>query len=180
MAERAVDRVVEAEADVLSLSPARCRTSRTGLPGATAGFDRYRAQAVAALVRGWEISSEAAGHLVDTHGTDHVRVLAQARNDPELLEPVVPGSPVLLAEAAFAAEAEMAMGLEDFMRRRSNLMLFSSEAGCDASERVASILGRTLGWGEQEIGAQVEAYRMAVERMMAFRGDQADPGRSGP
>ena len=180
MAESAVDRVVEAEAGVLSRSPAGCRTSRAPLPGATARFDRYRAQAVAALVRGWDISNEAAGHLVDTHGTDHVRVLAQARNDPELLEPVVPGSHVLLAEAAFAAEAEMVVSLEDFMRRRSDLMLFSPEAGCAAAERIASILGRTLGWGEHEVGEQVETYRGVVERMMAFRHDQTDPARSHP
>jgi glycerol-3-phosphate dehydrogenase len=179
MAERAVDRVVEAEAGLLSQSPAGCRTARAPLPGATARFDRYRTQAVAALVRGWDISDEAAGHLVDTHGTDHVRVLAQARKAPELLDPVVPGSPVLLAEAAFAAESEMAMTLEDFMRRRSDLMLFSSDAGRAASERIAAVLGRTLGWGEHEIGEQVETYRTAVEQMMAFR-DQADPARTGP
>jgi len=180
MAERAVDRVAGAEAGVLSQSPADCRTSRVALPGATARFDRYRAQAVGSLVRGWDISDEAAGHLVDTHGTDHVRVLAQARNDPELLEPVVPGSPVLLAEAAFAAEAEMAMNLEDFMRRRSDLMLFSPEAGCAASERIAAILGRTLAWGDHEVGEQVETYQRAVERMMAFRQDHTDPARPGP
>jgi glycerol-3-phosphate dehydrogenase len=179
MAERAVDRVVEAEAGRLSGSPAGCRTARSPLPGATARFDRYRRQAVEALVGGWDISEEAAGHLVDTHGTDHVRVLAQARNEPELLEPVVPGSPVLLAEAAFAAEAEMAVSLEDFMRRRSDLMLFSSEAGGAASERIAAVLGRTLGWGDHEIGEQVETYRTAVEQMMAFR-DQPDPARTGP
>jgi glycerol-3-phosphate dehydrogenase len=179
MAERAVNRVVEAEAGLLSQSPAGCRTARAPLPGATARFDRYRAQAVEALVRGWDISDEAAGRLVDTHGTDHVRVLAQARKDPELLEPVVPGSPVLLAEAAFAAEAEMAVSLEDFMRRRSDLMLFSSDAGRAASGQIAAVLGRTLGWDKHEIGEQVETYRSAVEQMMAFRRDQADPARTG-
>ena len=179
MAERAVDRVVEAEAGVLSQSPSGCRTARAPLPGATARFDRYRAQAVSALVRGWDISEEAAGHLVDTHGTDHVRVLAQARNEPELLEPVVPGSAALLAEAAFAAESEMAVTLEDFMRRRSDLMLFSSNAGRAASERIAAVLGRTLGWNEHEVGEQMETYRTAVEQMMAFR-DQPDPARTAP
>ncbi len=179
MAERVVDRVAEAEAGVLSRSPARCRTSRARLPGATAQFDRYRAQAVAALERGWDIAGEAAGHLVDAHGTDHVRVLAEAGKDRELLEPVVPGSPVLLAEAAFAAESEMAITLEDFMRRRSDLMLFSPEAGYAAAERIASVLGRTLGWSEREAGEQVEAYRGAVESMMAFRREQADPVQPG-
>ncbi len=180
MAERAVDRVVEAESAVFTLSPARCQTSRVRLPGAISGFDRYRAQAVAALARGWGISSESAGYLIDTHGTDHVGVLAEARKDPGLLEAVVPGSPVLLAEAAFAAEAEMAVTLEDFMRRRSDLMLFSPEAGGAGAERVASVLGRTLGWGEDEAGEQAEAYRRAAESMMAFRRDQTDPVRPPP
>ncbi|HEY5625982.1 MAG TPA: glycerol-3-phosphate dehydrogenase/oxidase [Dehalococcoidia bacterium] len=177
MAERVVDRVAEAETGVRSRSPGRCRTSRAFLPGATAHFDRYRAKAVAALTGGWDISGEAAGHLVDTHGTDHVRVLAAARNDADLLEPIVPGSSALLAEAAFAAEAEMAVSLEDFMRRRSDLMLFSQEAGGTAAERVAAVLGRTLGWSEREAGEQVEAYRGAVGRMMAFRSDQPDAVR---
>ena len=179
MAESVVDRVVESEADALSSKPAASRTSRARLPGATARFDRYRVQAVAALVRSWEISNEAAAHLVDTRGTDHVRVLAQARKDPELLEAVVPGSEVLLAEAAFAAEAEMVVTLEDFMRRRSDLMLFSPQAGSAAAERIASILGSKLGWSGQEAREQVEAYRGAVESMMAFRSDQPDPVRPG-
>ncbi len=74
----------------------------------------------------------------------------------------------------------MVVSLEDFMRRRSDLMLFSSEAGCAASERIAAVLGRTLGWGEHEVGEQVVAYRGAVERMMAFRRDQTAPARPGP
>jgi glycerol-3-phosphate dehydrogenase len=177
MAERAVDRVIEAEAGALSQGPGRCRTSRTALPGAAANFGRYRAQAITALARGWDISDKAAEHLVDTHGTDHVRVLAQAQKDPELLEPAVPGLPVLLAEAAFAAEAEMALSLEDFMRRRSDLMLFSPEAGSAAAARIASVLGRRLGWDKHGVTEQVEAYQQAVERMMAFRRDQAEPVR---
>ncbi|HEY5640631.1 MAG TPA: glycerol-3-phosphate dehydrogenase/oxidase [Dehalococcoidia bacterium] len=180
MAERAVDHVAEAEARVFSRKPARCRTQRTRLPGATAGFDQYRAQAVAALARGGEISSESAEHLVGTHGTGHPQVLAQARNEPELLEPVVAGSPVLLAEAAFAAEAEMALTLEDFMRRRSDLMLFSPDAGGASAGRVAAVLGRSLGWSEGEVEEQAEAYRGAVERMTAFRRDQTDPVRPAP
>lgn len=180
MAERAADRVIEAEAGALSQRPGRCRTSRTALPGATANFGRYRSRAVTALARGWDISDEAAEHLVDTHGTDHVRVLAQAQKNPELLEPVVAGSPVLLADAAFAAEEEAAVSLEDFMRRRSDLMLFSPEAGSAAAERIASVLGRRLGWAEHEVAEQLEAYQGAVARMMAFRRDQAEPVRPHP
>jgi glycerol-3-phosphate dehydrogenase len=169
MAEHTVDAVSERESASLSRRPVRCRTSRVRLPGATADFERYRAKATAALERAWDISPEAAQHLVDTYGTDHVRVLAEARDDSGLLDPVGPDSPSLLAEAAFAAREEMALTLEDFMRRRSDLMQFSSDAGLTAAERIAPVLKQALGWDDGEAIKQVAHYRRAAERMMSFR-----------
>jgi glycerol-3-phosphate dehydrogenase len=169
MAADLLDHVVEREASRLSRRPARCRTTRTPLPGATADFDRYRVEAAAAVSRGWGLTEESALHLVDTYGTDHVRVLGRAAREPELLEPVVDGSPILRAEVAYAASAEMAVTLEDFMRRRSDLMLFGPDCGPDAAEAVAAVLESALTWDRQEKRRQLSAYGEAVARMTAFR-----------
>ncbi len=173
MAEDLVDHVVEKEGSRLSRRPARCRTARTPLPGATADFARYREEAVSALSRGWGLTEESARHLVDTYGTDHVRVLGQAVREPGLLEPVVDGSPVLRAEVAHAASEEMAVTLKDFMRRRSDLMLFGPDNAVGAAETVADVLDSTLMWSRLERRRQVSAYREAVARMTSFR---APPG----
>jgi len=170
MAEDLVDRVIEKEVSRLSRRATRCRTARTPLPGATADFDRYRVEAASALKRGWGLTEESAQHLVDTYGTDHVRVLGRAAREPDLLEPIADGSPVLRAEVAYAASEEMAVTLEDFMRRRSELMLFGPDGASGAAEAAAGVLDSTLLWGRLETRRQLSAYRKAVARMTAFRG----------
>ena len=175
-----VHRVIEKEVSRLSRRATRCRTARTPLPGATADFDRYRVEAASALKRGWGLTEESAQHLVDTYGTDHVRVLGRAAREPDLLEPIADGSPVLRAEVAYAASEEMAVTLEDFMRRRSELMLFGPDGALGAAEAAAGVLGSTLLWGRLETRRQLSAYRRAVARMMAFRargGAAAGPDR---
>jgi glycerol-3-phosphate dehydrogenase len=182
MAEDLVDRVIEKEVSRLSRRPARCRTARTPLPGATADFDRYRVEAASALKRGWGLTEESAQHLVDTYGTDHVLVLGRAAREPDLLEPIADGSPVLRAEVAYAASEEMAVTLEDFMRRRSELMLFGPDGALGAAEAAAEdaagVLESTLTWDRPEKRRQLSAYRTAVARMMAFRARRGAPAGS--
>ena len=92
-----------------------------------------------------------------------------AAREPDLLEPIADGSPVLRAEVAYAASEEMAVTLEDFMRRRSELMLFGPDGALAAAEAVAGVLESTLTWDRPEKRRQLSAYRTAATRMMAFR-----------
>ena len=177
MAADLVDHVVEKEASRLSRRPTRCRTARAPLPGAAADFGRYRLEAASAIKRGWGLSEASALHLVDTYGTDHVRVLGRAAREPELLEPVVEGSPILRAEAAYAASDEITVTLEDFMRRRSDLMLFGPDDAAGAAEAVAGVLDSALAWGRPERRRQLSAYQDAVARMTAFRSPPGGEGR---
>ena len=74
-----------------------------------------------------------------------------------------------LGVAAYAVEHEMALTLEDFMSRRSGLMLFGG--GDDAAVSAAGVMGRALAWDEAETERQLEAYRASVADMLAFKGD---------
>lgn len=169
MAEHIVSQVVEREGERFSVRPRRSRTARAPLPGATADFKSYRRSAVAALGGGWGMTEEEANRLVDTYGTEHVRALAPAARDTALLEPLAEGSPVLAVEAVNAAEQEMAVTLEDFMRRRTDLMLFGEGGSLDAAAAAARHMGRALGWDGEETERQLASYLEAVSRMMAFR-----------
>jgi glycerol-3-phosphate dehydrogenase len=62
----------------------------------------------------------------------------------------------------------MALTLEDFMLRRTELMLFDRGHGLDASEETARLMGGVLGWDGRERRRQVELYKKAVARMTAF------------
>jgi glycerol-3-phosphate dehydrogenase len=170
MAEDLVNRVVRHLAQRLARPKPRCQTASIALPGGDLdGFERYREAAAAPLEETWGLSRQAAYHLVETYGTEYVRVLAYARQSPDLLKPLAPEVPVIAAEAIYAVEEEMALTLEDFMVRRTDLMLFEPQHGLEAAGRAAELMGQALGWTPQQRNEQVERYREAVAAMIAFR-----------
>jgi len=170
MAEDLVDGVVRQEARRLGGARPPCRTASTTLPGGDLDrFERYREATAAALEEGWGLSRQAAYHLPDTYGTEYLKVLAYARHSPDLLRPLAPDVPVLAAEAIYAVEEEMALTLEDFMARRTDLMLFEPQHGLEAAGRAADLMGEALGWGRRQRHEQIERYREAVAAMTAFR-----------
>jgi len=169
MAESLLSRVIEKEGPRLGWQTKPCRTAETPLFGGNIdGFDRYALSAASALAGGWNVSMDSAQRLVRTYGTEHVRLLGVARRDATLLQPLAEGCPVLRVEAVYAAEQEMAMTLQDFMERRTELMLFDPQHGLDGAEQAANLMGDVLGWSKQERQRQVALYREAVTRMTAF------------
>ncbi len=176
MAEDLVDRVLQQEATRLGGVTPPCRTASTPLPGGDLDrFERYRGAAATALEEAWGLSQATAHHLVDSYGTEYVKVLAYARRDPDLLRPLTPEVPVLAAEAVYAVEEEMALTLEDFMGRRTDLMLFERRHGLQAAEHAAALMGEALGWKRRQRNEQVERYRQAVAAMTAFRSEAKQP-----
>jgi glycerol-3-phosphate dehydrogenase len=172
MAEHLLDHVIEREGDRLPMQPAACRTTREPLlEGDASEFDRLVTLAVPELQEIWGLAEDAARRLVEVYGSEHARLLAHADGRPGLLTPLAPGCPVLAVETAYAAHDEMALTLEDFMRRRSGLTLFGDNGGLTVATAAARVMAQTLGWGPEETQRQLTAYRATVERMFAFRQD---------
>ncbi len=63
----------------------------------------------------------------------------------------------------------MALTLEDFMSRRSGLMLFGG--GDDAAVSAARVMGDALAWSGDEVAGQLASYRARVADMFSFKGD---------
>jgi glycerol-3-phosphate dehydrogenase len=169
MAQDLLDRLVAAEGRQLGWSPRPCCTAELPLPGGDVqGFDTYAEGAVAALEEGWGLSPAVASRLVRTYGTEHAKILAYGLRDKGLLQPLKSGTAVLRAEAVYAAEEEMAVTLEDFLARRTDLMLFDGGRGLDVAPLVARLVGSVLGWGWRARREQLRRYREAVATMIAF------------
>jgi len=105
-------------------------------------------------------------HLEQCYGAAHRQVLALMAAEPTLATRVVPDQPVVLAQIAYAARAEMAVRLADVVMRRTPLYL------SDALDRMAltacaATLARELRWSTKETGAQVDE---AARQLAAFRG----------
>jgi len=105
-------------------------------------------------------------HLEQCYGAAHRHVLALMAAEPALATQVVPDQPVILAQVAYAARAEMAVRLSDVVLRRTQLYL-SLALDRPALTACAATLARELRWGTKETGAQVDE---AARQLAAFRG----------
>ena len=105
-------------------------------------------------------------HLEQCYGAAHRHVLALMAAEPSLATQVVPDLPVILAQVAYAARAEMAVRLADVVMRRTQLYL-SLALDRPALTACAATLARELRWSTKETGAQVDE---AARQLAAFRG----------
>ena len=105
-------------------------------------------------------------HLEQCYGAAHRHVLALAAAEPALGARVVADLPVVLAQVAYAARAEMAVRLADVVMRRTPLYL-SRALDRPALTACAATLARELRWSTKETGAQVDE---AARELAAFRG----------
>jgi glycerol-3-phosphate dehydrogenase len=77
-----------------------------------------------------------------------------------------------VAEVEHAVRQEMALELDDVLRRRSRVGMFRTAEACAAAADVAAIMGRALGWNAEKIERDVVAFRHERFReLLAARGD---------
>jgi glycerol-3-phosphate dehydrogenase len=147
MARMAVDRLVERDN-----RDAPCRTHEIPLGYAVLPDDLPRVEGV---------PDHAYGALAGRYGHAAHDVLRVAAEHGELAQPIVPGLPDLLAEAAHAARKEQVTSVADVLFRRTRLALLAArelERDRQRVRRVAEAAGRELGWDERRIDAEVDAF----------------------
>jgi len=84
------------------------------------------------------ISSATAAHLARFHGSEAFDLLAPAREDPGLLEPLAAGAPEIAAQVRWAREQEWALTADDVLARRTTLAALGR--GDEARTRVEGLL----------------------------------------
>jgi glycerol-3-phosphate dehydrogenase len=94
-----------------------------------------------------------------SYGSDAPEIQALLRAEPELASPIAPGHAVTQGEVVWCARNEMARTVEDFLSRRSRLLVLDARASMEAAPAVARLLARELGRDEAWQRSQVGAYR---------------------
>ena len=149
MAKMTVDRLVERDG-----RDAPCRTGEIPLGMPVDANELTRVEGV---------GEEAYEQLAGRYGFAAHDVLATAAERGELAQPMLPGLPDLLAEAAFSARREQARTVGDVLLRRTRLGLTAARRLCapgeQAPERVARALGAELGWDAGRCAAEAERFR---------------------
>ena len=171
MAEGLLDEILDRFGDRLGRDFSECQTAKMPLYGGDiADFEQYVASELKGLGDRWGLSPDMVERLVHHYGTDYLKILSLGLIDGELLRPLSSETIVLKAEVIYAVEDEMAMCLEDFMARRTELKHFDLSRGTGVAKEVARLMGMRLQWDEAEKERQLGAYRAAVAKMMEFRG----------
>lgn len=98
-------------------------------------------------------------HLARAYGQDARSIFELTRSHSELGDRLIPGLPYIKAEVLYAMRREMALTLTDVLSRRTRLVWEDAEHALPVAESVAQLMARELGWPEQEIAAQLAAYR---------------------
>jgi glycerol-3-phosphate dehydrogenase len=167
MAKMTVDRLVEREG-----RDAPCRTGEIplGMP-----VDEQE------LARVEGVGEDAYAQLAGRYGFAAHDVLATAAERGELAQPILPGMPDLLAEAAFSARREQARSVADVLLRRTRLGLTAARRLCapgeQAPERVARALGAELGWDGERCAREADRFRAdaAAEGLVVGSGTAVGP-----
>jgi glycerol-3-phosphate dehydrogenase len=168
MAEDTISRVQQA----LGVSPTESLTRNHVLYGGEGFTDDYSEK----LGQQHGLSEATACHLAAKFGTAAEKVLAVARENTKLLQPIIAGFPALQAEVVYAVRYEMAATIEDVLARRIGMQLHSWCDAMDAAPVVGSLMAAELHWDETSASEAVHLYVEKITHLL----DSAGLSRKGP
>ncbi len=102
------------------------------------------------------IDQESSTWLIRRHGKRVVEVLHMVADKAGLTERITPALPFIFADLLFCARTEMALHLDDLLRRRMPLLIL---AKLDESvlRRLAEAVAPAMGWDEAAINREIKA-----------------------
>jgi glycerol-3-phosphate dehydrogenase len=112
------------------------------------------------------MDAAAADHLARAYGTEALTILESIEKDASLGRRLVESQPYLWAEIPHAVGAEMALTLEDVLRRRLHLFYDVEDGGMSVAREVAERMAGEpgVGWDADRVENEVASYEEAVAR----------------
>lgn len=102
------------------------------------------------------IDAQSAKWLIRRHGKRVTEILKEIKSNPELAKRITPAAPFIVADLLFSARNEMAVHLDDLLRRRMPLIILN-KFGENELYRLATLVSAELGWDEARISHEVAA-----------------------
>ena len=129
------------------------------------GAEGYHAMVngIEKLAERWQLPVWRMQRLLDRYGSLTDELLTLASEDPSLLEPLDGAEEYLRVEIAYAASHEGAMHLDDILARRTRISIETPDRGTESAESAARLVAPYLGWDEERIANEVQAYSARVE-----------------
>src|SRR5271157_738245 len=120
-------------------------------------LDPLMDEEVVEIAQAGAVSQESARGIVEWHGRQAMDIARQALVSPELRAPICPHTSHIIAEVVQAYRNEFAVTMADALLRRVPVALGPCwSASC--SREAALRIGAVLGWNEQAMGSNLEAF----------------------
>ena len=117
--------------------------------GIAAGRSRTKQRHACTAPTGWDAAGPPDARSRRATAPTRASVLALARADPALAEPIVPGLAYSQAEVVYAVRAEMARTVDDVLSRRTRARLLARDASAAAAARRRRADGRRARLGRR-------------------------------
>ena len=131
-----------------------------------------------------ELAPDIEAHLVATYGARApavVETMNASIGGVDLSRRLYPDLPYVWAELAYGARHELALDVEDLLRRRTSIFRDAHDQGLGVAAETASVLGATLGWSGAEHARAVADYARVVAESTAWKqGDAPAEHSAGP
>jgi len=134
-----------------------------GLPSATADLTLLGGDPTPIPDEVTNVEPDVLAALVGRYGSETRDLLALGA-ERGLLGRLHPDTDHIEAEVVWAVEHELAWSLDDILARRLRLAIETADHGASVAQRVASIVGPTLGWDDDRQAAEVAAYATSSAR----------------
>jgi glycerol-3-phosphate dehydrogenase len=105
-----------------------------------------------------EAPAEIAELLLRRYGSRAAQILALLRTAPGLAAKLASGDGEVRAEVSFATDQEMALRVEDVLRRRTHVALKGADGGAGAADVTAALMGEALGWSRNVVERRAREY----------------------
>lgn len=135
-----------------------CRTSAMPFPWTPAENFRDWMHGMLQEAQNLGIDEECARCLLNRYGNNAPELFRLIRENRQWAERIDPDLPFITVELIFSAENEMAVHLEDLLRRRIPLLILSKLTPDDL-RRFAETAAAALGWDESKINREIEFCR---------------------
>lgn len=153
--------IVDAVCAQLGLD-APCQTKGKLFPWAPQGNYSTWSAAASAQASRLGIDPESAKWLIRRHGKRVTDIFRSIEDDSHLAERVMPELPFIHADLLWSACNEMAVHLDDLLRRRMPLLILARLTESDL-RRLANAVAPTLGWDEAALNKEIAAcYRLCA------------------
>lgn len=116
------------------------------------------------LANEYGLAEDTIRHLLDRYGSLFEEVLAQAKDDSTLLEPLIEGLPYIKAEALYAITHEAALSIDDLLSRRTRIAFEASDSGLSITSYLGELLGKYAGLEKKEIAKSINEYEQIIMR----------------